>query len=322
MDQAMHRNATSTAQGPDAETEIPTEAASRPSDRFDSAPEPSARFVRTRWPRAAHVGVSLVIPAMNEERNIGWVLERLPASIDEVILVDGNSVDETVAVSRAIRPDIRVVGQDRKGKGAALRSGFAAARGDVIVMIDADRSMDPAEIQLYLDLLDEGYDFVKGSRFMENGGTADMEHHRRWGNGALRGLVNGLYRTDFTDLCYGFMAFKRDQLDAMALRSDGFEIETEIVVRAVNAGLKIGEVPSFESPRAFGDSNLNTWRDGTRVLKTLLRHRVKRTVAPLPVEATPEVGLTLVPSPAPEVGMSMSAPPEPGLAMGVMAEPG
>jgi hypothetical protein len=321
MDQAMHRNSKSTALGKDAETASPAENGQGASDRFDSASDQSPRFVRTRWPRAAHVAVSLVIPAMNEERNIGWVLERLPAVIDEVILVDGNSVDETVAVSRAIRPDIRVVGQDRKGKGAALRAGFAAARGDVVVMIDADRSMDPAEIQLYLDLLDEGYDLVKGSRFMENGGTTDMEHHRRWGNGALRGLVNGLYRTDFTDLCYGFVAFRRDQLGKMALRSDGFEIETEIVVRAINAGLRIGEVPSFESPRAFGDSNLNTWRDGTRVLKTLLRHRVKRTVPPLTV-AAPETGLSLVPAPAPEVGMSMSAPPEPGLAMGVMAEPG
>jgi len=263
-----------------------------------------ARFVRTRWPartrwpRPSRVGVSVVIPAMNEERNIGWVLERLPAVVDEVILVDGDSVDETVSVSRAICPDIRVVGQDRRGKGAALRAGFAAARGDVIVMIDADRSMDPAEIQRYLDRLDEGCELVKGSRFMDEGGTTDMERLRRWGNGTLRGLVNGLYNTDFTDLCYGFIAFRRDQLDALALRSDGFEIETEIVVRAVNAGLRIGEVPSFEAPRAYGESNLNTWRDGRRVLRTLLRHRITRRApgrplpsSPLPINVAPEPGL-------------------------------
>jgi len=242
----------------------------------DLAAQRTRRFERTRWPRPSHVHVSVVIPAMNEEKNIGWVLERMPANVDEIILVDGNSMDDTIAVSRAIRPDIRVVGQDRPGKGAALRAGFAAARGDYIVMIDADRSMDPVEIQRYTDLLDQDHDLVKGSRFMDGGGTTDMEFIRKLGNGVLRGLVNGLFRTDFTDLCYGFFAFRRNRLDDMALCSDGFEIETELVVRAIKAGLRIGEVPSFESPRAFGESNLNTWRDGTRVLRELMRHRLMR----------------------------------------------
>jgi glycosyltransferase involved in cell wall biosynthesis len=259
----------------------------RTSDRdlsLDSSPDLAAsdpqRFERTRWPRPAQVRVSLVVPAMNEEKNIGWVLERLPETIDEVILVDGNSRDDTVAVSRAIRPDIRVVGQDRPGKGAALRAGFAAARGDFIVMIDADRSMDPTEIQRYLDLLEQGHDLVKGSRFLGDGGTADMDLVRRLGNGALRGLVNGLFRTDFTDLCYGFFAFRRSRLDELSLRSDGFEIETELVVRAIKVGLEIGEVPSFEAPRGYGESHLNTWRDGSRVLRTLVRHRVARRTSP------------------------------------------
>jgi glycosyltransferase involved in cell wall biosynthesis len=236
------------------------------------APRRERRFVRQRR-EALNTRVSLVIPAMNEARNIGWVLGRLPSSIDEVILVDGNSVDDTVAVSRAIRPDIRVVGQERRGKGAALRAGFEAARGDIIVMIDADRSMDPAEIRRFLALIDEGYDLVKGSRFTSGGGTQDMEAVRRRGNAALRGLVNRLYGTRFTDLCYGYMAFRRSHLQVLALQADGFEIETEIIVRAVRNGLRVGEVPSFELPRAYGDSNLNTWRDGMRVLRVMLRHR-------------------------------------------------
>jgi glycosyltransferase involved in cell wall biosynthesis len=243
----------------------------------DLARSSEKRFVRTRWPGSpAKIQISLVIPAMNEEHNIGWVLERLPAEIDEVILVDGNSVDNTVAVSRAIRPDIRVIGQDRPGKGAALRAGFAAARGDVIVMIDADRSMDPLEIKRFLGLIEEGYDLVKGSRFMGDGGTTDMEAIRRCGNAALRGLANSLYGTRFSDLCYGYMAFRRSALAQLALASDGFEIETEIIVRAIKTGLRVGEVASFEQPRAHGESNLNTWRDGTRVLRTMLRHRFAR----------------------------------------------
>lgn len=234
------------------------------------------RFVRTRWPRPSRVGVSLVVPALNEARNIAWVLERVPDLVDEVILVDGASTDDTVAVSRQVCPDIRVVGQDRPGKGAALRAGFDAAYGDVIVMIDADRSMDPCEITRFVELIDDGYELVKGSRFMDGGGTEDMEVIRRLGNGVLNGMVNALYRARFTDLCYGYAAFRRDCLEDLGLRADGFEIETEIVVRAIKAGLRIGEVPSFEAQRAHGESNLNTWRDGQRVLRTLLRHRLAR----------------------------------------------
>ena len=242
---------------------------------------------RTMWPR--NPKVSCVIPALNEERNIGWVLERLPEVVDEVILVDGDSTDDTVAVSVEARPDLRIVGQDRRGKGAALRAGFDAARGDVVVMIDADRSMDPLEIQRFLDRIDEGYDLVKGSRFMAGAGTTDMEPIRKWGNGVLRNMVNTLFGADFTDLCYGYIAFRRDVLERLALQTDGFEIETEIIVRALNTGLRIAEVPSFEAPRAHGESNLRTWRDGRRVASTLLRHRFSRRAGrPATLELQPE----------------------------------
>lgn len=243
------------------------------------------RVVRTRWPRPTDVRVSLVIPALNEAQNIGWVLERVPALVDEVILVDGDSTDDTIAVSRRIRPNIRVIGQDRPGKGAALRAGFGAAYGDVIVMIDADRSMDPHEIERFVALIDDGYDLVKGSRFMHGGGTDDMERIRQLGNGALNGLVNVLFGAHFTDLCYGYAALRRSRLDDLALTADGFEIETEIVVRALRVGLRIAEVPSFEAPRAHGESNLHTWRDGRRVLRTLLHHRVRNRVEALPMVA-------------------------------------
>lgn len=275
MDQIANTTAGESAVGAElaVSSEVESEGA-RMQESTQAVPVREQRFKRTRWPQTpTKVGVSLVIPAMNEALNIGWVLRRLPEGIDEVILVDGNSVDDTVAVSRAVCPDIRVVGQERPGKGAALRAGFAAARGDVIVMIDADRSMDPLEIKRFLALIEEGYDLVKGSRFMGDGGTTDMERVRRYGNAALRGLANSLYRTRFTDLCYGFMAFRREHLETMALRGDGFEIETEIVVRAVKSGLRVGEVASFEQPRGHGESNLNTWRDGTRVLREMLKHR-------------------------------------------------
>jgi len=220
--------------------------------------------------------VSLVVPAMNEGRNIAWVLERVPSMVDEVILVDGNSTDDTVAVARAAYPGVVVVTQKGRGKGDALRAGFAAARGEYVVMIDADGSMEPSEIPAYVEKLREGHDLVKGSRFMAGGGSSDITMLRDLGNRGLMGLVNVLYGARFTDLCYGYCAFRHRALTTLQLDADGFEIETQIAVRALNADISIGEVPSFESPRLTGESNLNTFRDGQRVLRTLLRERFTR----------------------------------------------
>jgi glycosyltransferase involved in cell wall biosynthesis len=226
--------------------------------------------------------VSVVIPTLNEEKNVVWVLERLPAIVDEVVLVDGRSTDNTVAVARSARPDIRVVLETQPGKGAALRAGFAAAHGDYIVMIDADGSMDPAEIERFVRALQEGCDFVKGSRFAQGGGTSDMSRIRRMGNDALKTAVNVLYRTNFTDLCYGYIGFRKERLAALRLDSQGFEIETEMIARAVVASLRITEIASFEAARRHGESNLNAWRDGRRALATLLRERFILPKSPMP----------------------------------------
>lgn len=220
------------------------------------------------------LSISLVIPVKNEARNIAWVLDQIADDIDEVILVDGNSTDATVITARSCRPDIKVVAQEGTGKGSALRTGFLAARGDVIVMMDADGSMAPAEIAHYLHFLGHGYDFVKGSRFIPGGGSLDITTFRRLGNQFLLGVFNTLYRTELTDLCYGFCAFHRRYLDHLALSATGFEIEAEMVVRAVQGGLRVAEVPSLEMPRRAGKSNLHSIRDGVRVLRTVLRsHR-------------------------------------------------
>jgi hypothetical protein len=116
-------------------------------------------------------------------------------------------------------------------------------------------------------------DLVKGSRFMAGGASTDITTLRRLGNRGLLALTNIIYGTRFTDLCYGFCAFRRSALSALALSASGFEIETELIVHATMAGLRISEVPSVESPRRYGQSNLRTFRDGRRVLWTLLRER-------------------------------------------------
>ncbi|HEX8155889.1 MAG TPA: glycosyltransferase family 2 protein [Solirubrobacteraceae bacterium] len=219
--------------------------------------------------------VSVVIPARNEQQNIEWVLQRLP-DVHEVILVDGCSTDDTIAVARSLRPDIVVLSDHARGKGDALRIGFNAASGHFVVMLDADGSMDPREIPRFVDALIDGHDIVKGSRLLPGGGSEDLSRLRSAGNRALCEMVNGLYRARFTDLCYGYFAFRRSCLPLLKLCSDGFEIETEMVVCSLKAGLRITEVPSHELPRRYGASNLNAARDGARVLVTLLRRRASQ----------------------------------------------
>ena len=208
--------------------------------------------------------VSLVIPTLNEGRNIGFVLEHVPDRVDEI----------TIAAARAVRSDVVIVQQVGAGKGSALRAGFAAASGDIIVMMDADGSMDPAEILSYVHAIEAGYEFVKGSRAIKGGGSEDLTLIRRFGNFALTSAVNVLFLVPFSDLCYGFVGFRKDRLDDLALMSRGFEFETEIAIRAIKVGLRIAEVPSNESNRRFGTSNLSAFRDGKRVLRTIIRKRL------------------------------------------------
>lgn len=224
---------------------------------------------------AGSLSVSLVIPAKNESANLAWVLSQIPGFVAEVILIDGHSVDDTLEVARRMRPDIIIVHENGSGKGAALRTGFEFATSDVIVMIDADGSMQPAEMIRFLALAGEGFDLVKGSRFMAGGGSSDITPLRRAGNRGLVTLVNVLFGSRFSDLCYGYIAFQRKHLSTLGLDADGFEIEAQLILRAVRCGLIVTEVPSHEAPRQSGESQLRTLRDGARVLRTVLRERCR-----------------------------------------------
>jgi glycosyltransferase involved in cell wall biosynthesis len=231
--------------------------------------------------------VSVVMPALNEARNLPQVFARMPLGLHEIIVVDGHSVDDTIAVAQQLRPDVRIVKQTRAGKGNALACGFDAATGEVIAMVDADGSADPGEIPRFVDALLAGADFAKGSRFAPGGGSSDITRLRRLGNRGLSGLVNRLYGTRYTDLCYGFNAFWRRHMRVLDLDpasppstdgdgrlwGDGFEVETLIHVRVAGAGLVVAEVPSYEHQRQHGVSNLSARRDGMRVLRTILTER-------------------------------------------------
>jgi glycosyltransferase involved in cell wall biosynthesis len=243
-------------------------AAQRADDDLDDA-----RVARLASEAAALETVSVVIPAKNEAANLPWVLARLPAGIHELIVVDGISTDDTIEVARRHAPEVVIVHEMRPGKGTAIRAGFAAATGDIIVMLDADGSMDPIEIGRFVDAIRAGAGLAKGSRRLPGGGSADITPVRDLGNRALLAAGNFLFRTRFSELCYGFMAVRRSAVPDLRLVSDGFEIETEIVARALRTGLKVVEVPSFEFPRRAGASNLNAVRDGLRIVRTMVQVR-------------------------------------------------
>jgi glycosyltransferase involved in cell wall biosynthesis len=233
--------------------------------------------------------VSVIIPARNEARNLPHVLEALPMGLHEVILVDGHSVDDTIEVARRLRPDVKIVQQTRRGKGNALACGFSALSGDIVVMLDADGSADPSEIPAFVAALADGADFAKGTRFHHGGDSHDITRFRKIGNAGLNRLVNLLFGTSYTDLCYGYNAFKTHLLSVLELPptevkadrnlsdgmlwGDGFEIETLINVRVARAGARIVEVGSTERARLNGVSNLKAIPDGLRVLHIILAER-------------------------------------------------
>ncbi len=268
---------------------MPTQRPARITPRVRAHDEVNASH---RWPQ-----LSVIIPAKNEALNLPVVLAALPPDVHEVIVVDGHSTDGTAEVALACLPDARVIAQTGTGKGDALRCGFEAATGDILVMLDADGSADPAEIPRFVRPLLEGADFAKGTRFCTGGGSSDITTLRRAGNRALIGAVNVLFGSSYSDLCYGYNAFWRHCLPSIQVDCTGFEIETLINIRVCRAGLRVCEVPSFERERIHGQSNLRTFRDGSRVLRTIVRERARRApgrhaARPLTAElTTPELAL-------------------------------
>jgi len=222
--------------------------------------------------------IGVVIPTHNEAQNLYYILPDIPSIVSEVILVDGHSTDDTIVVAQQLLPAIRIVRQVGRGKGDALRLGFAVSTSDIIVTLDADGSTDPAEIPRFVAVLSQGYDFAKGSRFLDGGGSTDITPLRRLGNYWLCRLVNLLFRRQFSDLCYGYNAFWRYCLDSLEIDSNGFEVETQMSLRMHKAGLKIAEVPSLEHPRIYGQSHLRIFQDGWCVLRTIMRERCRNSL--------------------------------------------
>jgi len=213
--------------------------------------------------------VSVVIPVKNEALNLPLTLSQVPDWVHEILLVDGHSEDDSIAVAQRCRSDVKVVTQPNTGKGDAMLAGFKACTGDIIVMMDGDGSTEGTEIPRFVAALAGGADYAKGSRFSSSGGSDDITPARRLGNRVLSGLVNLAFGTRYTDLCYGYNALWSKHLPALNLDCNGFEIETVMNIRAAKARLRVQEIPSFERPRVHGESNLHVFFDGWRILKAI-----------------------------------------------------
>ena len=219
--------------------------------------------------------VSVVIPCLNEAENIEECVRRAWAAIEgagldgEVVVSDNNSTDGSGEIAAAA--GARVVHEPRPGYGSAYLAGFAAARGEYIVMLDADLTYDFAEIPHFVAELDKGAELVMGDR-MDNIHPGAMPWlHRYVGNPVLTGILNGFFRTGVKDAHCGMRGFRRDVLPRLDLRTTGMEFASEMVIRASKEKLRISEFPIEYHPRG-GESKLSSFRDGWRHLRFLLVH--------------------------------------------------
>jgi glycosyltransferase involved in cell wall biosynthesis len=225
--------------------------------------------------QSAQVLVSVVIPCLNEEENIEACVRRASEAMDaagisgEVIVADNDSEDRSAELAAAA--GARVVHEPRRGYGSAYLAGFAAARGEYIVMGDADLTYDFDEIPRFVEKLNEGAQLVMGDRMKNIHPGAMPWHHRYLGNPVLTSILNLFFRTGVSDAHCGMRALRRDVLPVLDLRTTGMEFASEMVIRASKENLRISEFPIEYHPRG-GESKLSSWRDGWRHLRFLLVH--------------------------------------------------
>ncbi|MBC8071160.1 MAG: glycosyltransferase family 2 protein [Deltaproteobacteria bacterium] len=212
-----------------------------------------------------------VIPARNEAATIAEVVRGCLAQpgIAEVIVVDDASTDGTATAATAAGATV-LRSETPLGKGAAMRLGMAHARGDTIVLLDGDGQDPPGDIPRLLAALEHGAELAIGSRFLGTFEPGAITAVDRFGNRALSRVLDRLYGVALTDTQAGFRAIRRTLLERLELRARHFEIETELLVRSLQAGATVVEVPVSRRPRRAGTSRLRRIPDGLRILGCML----------------------------------------------------
>ena len=209
--------------------------------------------------------LSVVVPVYNEDKNILVLLNKIKENIsldDEIIVVEDGSVDNTLDEIKKFECKL-IVHKKNIGKGQSLIDGINFAKGDIVLFLDGDGQDDPSEIPKLLDGINKGYDFVIGSRFVEDD-TKKITRYTKtalsninwFGNKGLTFFINFLFGLNIKDTQSGFKCFKRDAIKNLNLVSKKYEIETEIVIKSKRDKLKILEVPVFRYERKHGESKL------------------------------------------------------------------
>jgi glycosyltransferase involved in cell wall biosynthesis len=220
------------------------------------------------------LSITALVCTLNEEESLPHMLLRIPDWVDEVLLVDGHSTDDTVTVAKGLRSDVRVVHQPGRGKGDALRHGIEQASGDIIVTLDADGTTDPDDMPCFVEPLLRGYDFVKGSRFALSR-PLGKPRHRIFGNWVIVTTHNILYRTSYTDLCSGYNAFWKQAIARVDLSGWTDQEEPLLNARVRKAGLKVIEVGHHDKGRTGGETKQPSWRQGSGAIRTVIRERFR-----------------------------------------------
>lgn len=219
--------------------------------------------------------VSIIMPCLNEEKAIGICIEKIKnvcseSNINvEIIVSDNGSTDNSVAIAESM--GVKVVHQPLRGYGNAYLKGFANAKGKYLIMVDADDTYDFNLIPQFMEkLINEGYEFVTGSRYLLHSGSKHLSFsHRFIGNPLLTAILNYLFGVKYTDVYCGYRAFTRRAYERIQPVSTGMEFNLELAINAWKAGLKIAEIPIKLNPRK-GQSKLRTARDGWRSLRMML----------------------------------------------------
>lgn len=216
--------------------------------------------------------VSVVIPTLNEAGCIERVINEIPLSVvNEIIVVDANSPDGTAEI--VSKMGHKVILQEGKGFGSAFVQGMEKAEGDIVVLLDGDGSHDPADIPKLVEGVKEGYDYVMAARYRPGSRSEDDTFIRFFGNMVLTFLTNLLHKVYVSDSLYLFTAIRKEAFRNIELKSKGFEFCTEILVKAHKAGLKIAEVPSIERKRYSGFSKVNAFKHGFIILWEIFKAR-------------------------------------------------
>jgi glycosyltransferase involved in cell wall biosynthesis len=222
------------------------------------------------------ISVSVVIPVFNEELTIGDIVARTKSTLEqfrlpyEVLVVDDGSVDRSAEISQA--SEAQVIREAHQGKGHALRLGFERAKGDVLVALDSDGSHQPEEIPLILRyIMEKKVDFVIGSRFLNtDANIAKIPKVNRIGNKMFNNLIQLLTGMKITDSQSGFRAIRSSVIKKMKWKSRGYEVESEMLVKALKTGVRVAEIPISFEQRTVGRSKLDPLKDGTKILYSII----------------------------------------------------